>query len=56
MGRHSGFISIHASLASEHIDVCLIPKVPFTLDGLDSVLQRLPNMLELKASSILCVT
>jgi hypothetical protein len=29
MGRHSGFIAMHASLASGQIDVCLIPEVCF---------------------------
>jgi len=27
MGRQSGFIAMHASLASGEVDVCLIPEV-----------------------------
>ena len=27
MGRQSGFIAMHASLASGQVDVCLIPEV-----------------------------
>jgi len=29
MGRQSGFIAMHASLASGQVDVCLIPEVTF---------------------------
>lgn len=29
MGRQSGFIAMHASLASGQVDVCLIPEVSF---------------------------
>ncbi|EFK05411.1 phosphofructokinase [delta proteobacterium NaphS2] len=34
MGRHSGFIAAYATLASGDVDFCLIPEVPFSLDGL----------------------
>lgn len=30
MGRSSGFIAMHASLASGQIDICLIPEVLVT--------------------------
>jgi 6-phosphofructokinase len=30
MGRQSGFIAMHASLASGQVDVCLIPEVIFS--------------------------
>ncbi|MBV8968977.1 MAG: ATP-dependent 6-phosphofructokinase [Verrucomicrobia bacterium] len=33
MGRHSGFISCYAALAGQHVDFCLIPEVPFSLEG-----------------------
>ncbi len=33
MGRHSGFIAAHASLASGDANFCLVPEVPFALDG-----------------------
>lgn len=32
MGRHSGFIAAHASLATSDVNFCLIPEAPFTLD------------------------
>jgi 6-phosphofructokinase 1 len=34
MGRHSGFIACYATLASQDVDFCLIPEVPFDLPGL----------------------
>lgn len=43
MGRSSGFIAMHASLSSGQVDVCLIPEVPFTLDGEFGVLQHLEH-------------
>ncbi|CAK9233835.1 unnamed protein product [Sphagnum troendelagicum] len=33
MGRYSGYIAMHATLASRDVDLCLIPEVPFYLDG-----------------------
>lgn len=30
MGRHSGFIAAHASLACPDVNFCLVPEVPFT--------------------------
>lgn len=33
MGRYSGFIARNASLASGNVDICLIPELPFELNG-----------------------
>src|SRR5580704_9221136 len=33
MGRESGFIACYAALASQHVNFCLIPEVPFDLRG-----------------------
>ncbi|CAK9231594.1 unnamed protein product [Sphagnum troendelagicum] len=33
MGRYSGYIAMYATLASRDVDLCLIPEVPFYLDG-----------------------
>ncbi|XP_030512953.1 ATP-dependent 6-phosphofructokinase 3-like [Rhodamnia argentea] len=33
MGRFSGFIAMHATLASRDVDCCLIPESPFYLEG-----------------------
>jgi len=45
MGRHSGFIAAEATLSCGDANFCLVPEVPFTLDGrggfLDCLEQRL---------------
>jgi 6-phosphofructokinase 1 len=33
MGRHSGFIAAYATLANGDVNFCMVPEVPFTLDG-----------------------
>ncbi len=44
MGRDSGFIASYACLANGHVDLCLIPEVPFTteklLPALEAILSR----------------
>ncbi|XP_059670323.1 ATP-dependent 6-phosphofructokinase 5, chloroplastic-like [Cornus florida] len=55
MGRSSGFIAMHASLASGQTDVCLIPEVPFNLDGPYGVLRHLKYLIETKGSAVICV-
>lgn len=55
MGRSSGFIAMQASLASGQVDICLIPEVPFTLDGPHGVLRHLRYLIEKKGSAVVCV-
>lgn len=55
MGRSSGFIAMHASLASGQIDICLIPEVPFHLHGPHGVLQHLKYLIETKGSAVVCL-
>ncbi|BAT99470.1 hypothetical protein LR48_Vigan03g314800 [Vigna angularis] len=55
MGRDSGFIAMHASLASGQIDICLIPEVPFNLHGPRGVLSYLKYLIETKGSAVVCV-
>jgi len=33
MGRHSGFIAAHATIAARGVDACLVPEAPFELEG-----------------------
>ncbi len=40
MGRHSGFIAAFATLANSDVNYCLIPEVPFTLQGFLNVLRE----------------
>jgi 6-phosphofructokinase 1 len=42
MGRDSGFIAAYSALVNNEVNFCLVPEVPFTLEGLLSALgQRL---------------
>ena len=40
MGRESGFIAAHTSLAQSDVNFCLIPENPFDLDGDNGLLDR----------------
>jgi 6-phosphofructokinase 1 len=40
MGRDSGFIAAFATLADPQVNFCLIPEVPFTIDGFLAALER----------------
>ncbi|KAK9231497.1 hypothetical protein WN943_021733 [Citrus x changshan-huyou] len=55
MGRSSGYIAMHASLASGQIDICLIPESPFNLHGPNGVLRHLKYLIETKGSAVVCV-
>ncbi len=39
MGRDSGFIGAFATLANSCVNFCLVPEIPFTLDGILSALR-----------------
>ncbi len=41
MGRESGFIAAHTSLAQSDVNFCLIPENPFDLDGKNGLLAHL---------------
>jgi len=43
MGRDSGFIAAYASVANPVVNFCLIPEVPFEIDGPHGLLQSLEN-------------
>lgn len=40
MGRHSGFITAHASLANSDVNFCLVPEVSFGLETFLAALER----------------
>jgi 6-phosphofructokinase 1 len=52
MGRESGFIAAYAALAYSDVNFCLIPEVPFTLEGF---LKTLSEMLETKNHAVIVV-
>ena len=39
MGRHSGFIALHAALCNRNVDICLIPESQFDLSGEKGVIE-----------------
>lgn len=41
MGRDSGFITAYATLANTVVNLCLIPEVPFRLDGQEGLLEAI---------------
>ena len=41
MGRDSGFIAAYASMANTVVNLCLVPEVPFTLDGENGLLRAI---------------
>ncbi len=55
MGRHSGFIAAHAALASNDVNFCFIPEVPFTLDGPGGFLAALEQRLEQRQHAVVVV-
>lgn len=55
MGRHSGFIAAHATLASGDVNFCLVPEVPFTLAGEGGFLQALEQRLERRHHAVVVV-
>ena len=52
MGRESGFVAAHASLASSNVNLVLVPEVPFRLDAVVDFLQR---RLERKSHAVIVV-
>ncbi len=55
MGRHSGSIAAHAALADADVNFCLIPEVPFTLDGRGGFLELLQARLEDRRHAVVLV-
>ena len=55
MGRHSGFIAAHASLSSPDVNVCVVPEVPFVLEGPGSLLEMLDARLASRGHAVVVV-
>ncbi|KAG8464867.1 hypothetical protein KFE25_010235 [Diacronema lutheri] len=55
MGRSSGFIAVHATLASGEVDLCLVPEVPVVLDGEHGLLCHLERVLHRKGHALVVV-
>ncbi|SSC23830.1 Pyrophosphate-dependent phosphofructokinase TP0108-type, partial [Klenkia terrae] len=55
MGRHSGFIAAYATLASDDVDLVLIPEVPMPLDGERGVLAHVERTLDRQGHALIVV-
>ncbi len=55
MGRHAGFIAAHATLASGDVNFCLVPEVPFTLDGRGGLFDLLVARLQARRHAVIVV-
>jgi 6-phosphofructokinase 1 len=55
MGRHAGFIAMHATLASRVVDLCLIPEVEVDMEGPEGVLAHVARRLEEQGRCIIVV-
>lgn len=55
MGRHAGFIAVAATIASQDVNFCLIPEVPFALDGEAGFLTALRRRLLDRAHAVIVV-
>lgn len=55
MGRHSGFIAAHACLANPDVNFCLVPEVPFPIEGSCGLLWALERRLEARHHAVLVV-
>ena len=55
MGRHAGFIAAAATLASQEVNFCLIPEVPFTLEGRHGLLEALRERLERRRHAVVVI-
>ncbi|KAB2641911.1 MAG: ATP-dependent 6-phosphofructokinase [Verrucomicrobia bacterium] len=55
MGRNAGFIAAGATVASQDVNFCLIPEVPFVLDGPRGLLAALERRILQRAHAVIVV-
>jgi 6-phosphofructokinase 1 len=55
MGRDAGFIAVAATLASQEVNFCLIPEVPFILEGKNGFLEALQRRLQAAQHAVVAV-
>ena len=55
MGRHAGFIAAAATVASQDVNFCLVPEVPFALEGERGLLAALERRLQRKPHAVVVV-
>ncbi|GAB4279906.1 MAG: ATP-dependent 6-phosphofructokinase [Candidatus Rifleibacteriota bacterium] len=55
MGRQSGFIAANASIASQDVNFCLIPELPFDLEGSNGFYKHLLDRIKRKGHAVVVV-
>jgi 6-phosphofructokinase 1 len=55
MGRHAGFIAAAATVASQDVNICLVPELPFAMDGPGGLLAKLERRLQKKDHAVVVV-
>lgn len=55
MGRDSGFIASTVTLATGHVNFCLIPEVPFRFEGDNGLLQLLKKRLDARGHAVIVI-
>jgi 6-phosphofructokinase 1 len=55
MGRHAGYIAAGATLTSQEVNYCLIPEVPFYLEGAGGLFDLLAKRLAIRSHAVIVV-
>jgi 6-phosphofructokinase 1 len=55
MGRHAGFIAAAATVSSQEVNFCLIPEIPFQLEGAGGFLNALKKRTLKRAHAVIVV-
>jgi 6-phosphofructokinase 1 len=55
MGREAGFIAAHATMASHDVNACLVPEVPFRLEGRTGLLAYLERRIAERGHAVIVV-
>lgn len=55
MGRDSGFIAAHATIASGDVNVCLVPEVPIRLEGPGGLIEHLRERLQRRGHAVVVI-
>jgi 6-phosphofructokinase 1 len=55
MGRYSGFVAAHATLALTEVNFCLLPEVDWDLEGSCGLLKRLEDRLTARGHAVIVV-
>jgi len=55
MGRHSGFLTAEATVASQEVNFALVPEVPFRLEGEDGFLAALEQRIVKRGHAVIAV-